>query len=604
MTPMMKKHTSLQGVSALLMVAATSLAIAGCSGDDEGSQQDAATHDAATHDAATHDAATHDAATHDAATHDAATHDAATHDAAPDAGPYAWRNPEELAEFTQDVNFHVHHVDADGDLIVLMKVGSNIVASSLYSRRHTDAAGWGPLETVDDTGLVAFIHTLEGDPAGNLLLIWQANNTFNYLARTYTKQTGQWSAPLSLAVTANSQGVQVFRPILLGDTFHVVTYERQAGVANYYLRRHSAALGWSEAEQIHQGGEETSMDGVFHVDGQDNLHLLWRTLSGNQLRILYSKRNNGEQGWSEPEIVFEAPSSHVVSSMQLIEDSQGFMALFNYFDRAVVSSHVAVRDLDGSWQATNFTRYGVFTQIGDILYFVSGRNDSGTQTYSSQSFTRAGGLGEPEQISAGHACGAVDLQEVKVAADSAGRMVAAWMSCVGTVRQLWLDMYQPGKGWEGARQINVQPVESLSFRNTRIFFNQRDDVFIFWPTFAHSNSGFLASAMRSAGGTWTAETLLEANGAGLSISYDVAVHPDGIHALWEKKPHSTAGTFFTKRYDLQTGWHAEEALTAAAQYPGTFNSPKLVVLPSQRILAFMYWYDGSVASLYAAEYRN
>jgi hypothetical protein len=513
-----------------------------------------------------------------------------------------WSDPVAIGSLSDTVWNQRNYVDADGVVSVAMKAGPIQNASNLYVRSFNENLGFGNVQTIDNTGTVSFIDSITGDSQGNLLLIW-SRASGEYFARGYTKQTNTWGTTVSLAELGVPDRMVVRDPVYVGDLVYIVTYELNAGVAHYYIRSYSNAGGWSDVETIYQGGSEFVLSKdwwSFHIDAQSNFHVAWMNKVDTTIRLLYSRKDDGETTWSVPEEVFQGSSPTTIALAKLIEDSQGVFILFAEGGAGAVIPHIGIPQGGTDWDTVAAPGYEQYVQIGDELFFVSEIDDSGTSRFVSQVYSRIGGLEAWDEIGNAGECISSDFGSVALGVDSAGRVVVAWGSCTD---QIWVNVHDTVTGWETAQRVDVQMVGGGTAANIKLVIDADDNAFVFWATSTHSAAGYLASARWSSSGGWVGETLLESSNAGLSDRYTVAANTDGIHAVWAKQPHSAAGTYFTAHYDGV--WQDEEDLTPAApaQYPfALFNLPELIVLPSGRMVALSFWNSGSLTDLYATVY--
>ncbi|NRB41841.1 MAG: hypothetical protein HRU20_25770 [Pseudomonadales bacterium] len=504
-----------------------------------------------------------------------------------------WSTPIPIESNEKSISYYRSFVDAHGDALIVMKVGER--DPDLMIRRYNQLSGWGIMDTLDSSGKVSYISSISGDSLGNLLVVWV--NDGKYIANTFNKKKNAWGTVIELAYYSAPDRFTISQPVIIDNRFYLLTSEKKGFNANHFLRSFHIDEGWSSAKEVYPGGSSDINTVTYislYVDAQKQLHILWNDFLSPNTRLLYTKQAPAPENWQHAQLL----SGTAISSREFIEDSQGVYIIFKN-DK----TNIAMHQPDKSISITRFSPYIDYRQVGDQLFFFAETDDGITKNIFSHQYSRQNGLSEAEVIRSLDNCIGEGMAREAIEVDAIGNIAIAWMSCKND--GIWANVYRKGKGWKIAQRLDVSAVLTGN-PHIQMHVDNNNTFFAFWPTFTHTTKGVLANSRYTVGEqSWSAESVIDSSSTGLSYYYNAVNNSDGIHVLWNKKPHSTYGTYLQSHYNYLEGWTFNQVLapSSGVDYPDSREAPGIIKLHSGRMLALMPWYTGTSMDLFASEYK-
>jgi hypothetical protein len=293
-------------------------------------------------------------------------------------------------------------VDDSGNAIAVWMQGT-AGNYSLYADRFVPGTGWGTAVLIEQNSGNVDYPQVAVNKSGDAIAVWAQDDgtQFNIWANRYVPGTGWGTAELIELNSGSAYSPQV----VLDDLGNAIAvwYQNDGTRYNVWANHYIPGTGWGVAGLIeHDSGDASSPQVAF--DSSGNAFAVWQQSDGTHNNICANRYVSGV-GWGSVEIIEQNPGGATDAHIG-----------FDGFGNAIAV-----------WQQYDST----YTNIWANRYV------PGT----------CWGMAVLIEQNAGY------VNKVQVAVANSGNAIAVWLENDDLLWNVWANVYNPGRGWEGAQII-------------------------------------------------------------------------------------------------------------------------------------------------------
>ena len=370
---------------------------------------------------------------------------------------------------------------------------------------------------------------------GEAVTVWQehSDSDVDLWASTYLPGGG-WGAP---APIENNMGDATNAQVAIDADGNAIAVWQQleADVSHVWANRFIPGIGWQGAHLLETDTEYDASRPRIAVAGNGDFFVVWEQLDDGGFSSVWTDRYASGGGWAGPELLETSDGTDAIDVRIAADGAGNAVAVWAQDVIGVFNVNVlANRYVPGNgWTGvvpvdTTDDDVALQPQIaisaggaGMVTYL---QIMGGEPTVWARPYLGGGNWGTAEQIQSEFG----PTFETDVAVNEAGVAFALWDQFDNDGRDIWVNYYLPGSGWQSAEQLNIPEGES---HTPRIAVDESGNAMAAWSQLL--SLSVIGTGRFVAGVGWSDFAFIDVEDGGDAVLGDLATdHYGNMLVVW------------------------------------------------------------------------